>query len=182
MNNLKELTWEHHKNAERQQFVKHLMGGSIDPRLYATYLWNQFPCYEVLEVMARAQGLLDDFPHIMRSKSILADFRELWPQDEKPPEHTMATKKYLAHMKTIMNDADKLMAHVYVRHMGDLSGGQMIKKRIPGKGTFYDFEGDIKETKESIRAKTNDSMANEAKICFDYATELFKDMMQYVPK
>ena len=117
MNNLKELTWEHHKNAERQQFVKHLMGGSIDPKLYATYLWNQFPCYEVLEVMARAQGLLDDFPHIMRSKSILADFRELWPQDEKPPEHTMATKKYLAHMKTIMNDADKLMAHVYVRHM-----------------------------------------------------------------
>ncbi len=182
MNNLKELTWEHHKNAERQQFVKHLMGGSIDPKLYATYLWNQFPCYEVLEVMAKAQGLLDDFPYIMRSKSILADFRELWPQDEKPPEHTMATKKYLAHMKTIMNDADKLMAHVYVRHMGDLSGGQMIKKRIPGKGTFYDFEGDIKETKESIRAKTNDSMADEAKICFDYATELFKDMMQYVPK
>tara|TARA_E500000081_G_scaffold109078_1_gene111003 strand:- start:6524 stop:7072 length:549 start_codon:yes stop_codon:yes gene_type:complete len=182
MNNLKELTWEHHKNAERQHFVKHLMGGSIDPKLYATYLWNQFPCYEVLEVMARAQGLLDDFPHIMRSKSILADFRELWPQDEKPPEHTMATKKYLAHMKTIMNDADKLMAHIYVRHMGDLSGGQMIKKRIPGKGTFYDFEGDVKEIKESIRAKTNDSMANEAKICFDYATELFKDMMQYVPK
>ena len=182
MNNLKELTWEHHKNAERQHFAKHLMGGSIDPKLYATYLWNQFPCYEVLEVMARAQGLLDDFPHIMRSKSILADFRELWPQDEKPPEHTMATKKYLAHMKTIMNDADKLMAHIYVRHMGDLSGGQMIKKRIPGKGTFYDFEGDVKEIKESIRAKTNDSMANEAKICFDYATELFKDMMQYVPK
>ena len=182
MNNLKELTWEHHKNAERQHFVKHLMGGSIDPKLYATYLWNQFPCYEVLEVMARAQGLLDDFPHIMRSKSILADFRELWPQDEKPPEHTMATKKYLAHMKTIMNDADNLMAHIYVRHMGDLSGGQMIKKRIPGKGTFYDFEGDVKEIKESIRAKTNDSMANEAKICFDYATELFKDMMQYVPK
>ena len=182
MNNLKELTWEHHKNAERQHFVKHLMGGSIDPKLYATYLWNQFPCYEVLEVMARAQGLLDDFPHIMRSKSILADFRELWPQDEKPPEHTMATKKYLAHMKTIMNDADKLMAHIYVRHMGDLSGGQMIKKRIPGKGTFYDFKGDVKEIKESIRAKTNDSMANEAKICFDYATELFKDMMQYVPK
>jgi len=182
MNNLKELTWEHHKNAERQNFVKHLMGGSIDPKLYATYLWNQFPCYEVLEVMAKAQGLLDDFPHIMRSKSILADFRELWPQDEKPPEHTMATKKYLSHMKSIMNDPDKLMAHVYVRHMGDLSGGQMIKKRIPGKGTFYDFEGDIKETKEAIRAKTNDSMADEAKICFDYATELFKDMMQYVPK
>ena len=182
MSNLKELTWEHHKNAERQEFVKYLMSGSIDPKVYATYLWNQFPCYEVLEVMARAQGLLDDFPHVMRSKSILADFRELWPQDEKPPQHTMATKKYLTHMKTIMNGPDKLMAHIYVRHMGDLSGGQMIKKKVPGTGTFYQFDGDVKEIKEAIRSKTNDSMAEEAKICFDYATELFKDMMQYVPK
>ena len=182
MSNLKELTWEHHKNAERQSYVKVLMSGKINPKFYATYLWNQFPCYEILEVMARAQGLLDDFPHVTRSKSILNDFRELWPQDEKPPQHTMATKKYLTHMKTIMNDPEKLMAHIYVRHMGDLSGGQMIKKKVPGAGTFYEFEGDVKEIKEAIRAKTNDSMAEEAKICFDYATELFKDMMQYVPK
>ena len=158
------------------------MSGSIDPKVYATYLWNQFPCYEILEVMAQAQGLLDDFPTVVRAKSILNDFRELWPKEEKPPQHTMATKKYLTHMKTIMNDPDKIMAHIYVRHMGDLSGGQMIKKKVPGAGTFYQFDSDVKEIKESIRAKTNDSMAEEAKICFDYATELFKDMMQYVPK
>ena len=28
-----ELTWEYHKNAERQDFVKILMSGEIDPRL-----------------------------------------------------------------------------------------------------------------------------------------------------
>ena len=182
MSNLKELTWEHHQNAERQEFVKHLMSGSIDPKLYATYLWNQFPQYEILEVMAMGHGLFNDLPDIMRSKYIMEDFRELWPKDEKPPQHTMATKKYLTHMRSIMDDPDKLMAHVYVRHMGDLSGGQMIKKKVPGAGKFYDFEGNVKEIKEAIRAKTNDSMADEAKICFDYATELFKDMMQYVPK
>lgn len=182
MSNLKELTWEHHQNAERQEFVKYLMSGSIDPKLYATYLWNQFPQYEILEVMAMGHGLFNDMPDIMRSKAIMEDFRELWPKDEKPPQHTMATKKYLTHMRTIMDDPDKLMAHIYVRHMGDLSGGQMIKKKIPGSGKFYDFKGDVKEIKEAIRAKTNDSMADEAKICFDYATELFKDMMQYVPK
>jgi len=182
MSNLKDLTWEHHQNAERQEFVKYLMSGNIDPKLYATYLWNQFPQYEILEVLAMSNGLLDDFPQIQRAKYILEDFRELWPQDEKPPEPTMATKKYITHMKSLMNDPDKLMAHIYVRHMGDLSGGQMIKKKIPGSGKFYDFEGDVKEIKEAIRAKTNDSMSNEAKICFDYATELFKDMMQYVPK
>jgi len=182
MSNLKDLTWEHHKNAERQEFVKVLMGGNIDPKVYATYLWNQFPMYEVLEVMAMGHGLLKDFPEILRSKAIMEDFRELWPENEKPPQHTMSTKKYLTHMRTIMNDPEKLMAHIYVRHMGDLSGGQMIARKVPGSGKFYQFDCDIKETKEKIRAKTNDSMADEAKICFDYATELFKDMMQYVPK
>ena len=28
----------------------------------------------------------------------------------------------------ILDDPEKLMAHIYVRHMGDLSGGQMIKE------------------------------------------------------
>ena len=41
---------------------------------------------------------------------------------------------------------------------------------------------DIKELKERIREKCSDDMADEAKICFDFATDLFKDMMQYVTK
>ena len=41
MSNLKDLTWEHHKDAERQSFVKVMLSGKINPELYATYLWNQ---------------------------------------------------------------------------------------------------------------------------------------------
>ena len=48
MLDIKELTWEHHKNAERQAFVKILMSGEIDEKLYATYLYNQFQFYSVL--------------------------------------------------------------------------------------------------------------------------------------
>ena len=81
-----------------------------------------------------------------------------------------------------MDDPKKLMAHIYVRHMGDLSGGQMIAKRVPGSGNYYKFDADVNEYKEKIRAKCDDSMAEEAKICFDYATGLFKDMMKYVPE
>jgi heme oxygenase len=61
--------------------------------------------------------------------------------------------------------------------MGDLSGGQMIKKRAPGSGTMYDFgRADVKEIKERIRSKTDDSMADEARLCFGYAAELFKEL------
>ena len=52
MSNLKELTWEHHKNAERQDFVKELMGG-ISVERYCDFLHNQHPQYNILENFAR---------------------------------------------------------------------------------------------------------------------------------
>ena len=57
------------------------------------------------------------------------------------------------------------MAIHHVRHMGELSGGQMIKRKIPGEGLFYQFEN-ANELKEKIRAKIDDSMADEAQTCF----------------
>jgi heme oxygenase len=62
--------------------------------------------------------------------------------------------------------------------MGDLSGGQMIKKRIPGEGKMYDFEGDTNEIKEKIRAIVSDDMAEEANWVFDSATQLFQQLME----
>jgi polyhydroxyalkanoate synthesis regulator phasin len=65
--------------------------------------------------------------------------------------------------------------------MGDLSGGQMISRKVPGQGRYYQFDN-AKELKEKIRKKIDDSMADEAKICFDFATELFQDMMEQIDK
>ena len=177
MSNLKNLTWEHHQNAERQDFVKVLMSGKINPKFYATYLWNQHKKYDILEAMAFAQGCLDGLVDIKRKMKIEEDFAELW-KDNELPVLTKSTHEYMAHMKDIMNDPEKLMAHVYVLHMGDLSGGQMIKKKIPGQGRMYDFNTDKKALKEAIRAKTNDNMAEEAKWVFDSATNLFKELME----
>jgi heme oxygenase len=177
MSNLKELTKEAHMDAERQGFVKVLMSKNINPRFYATYLWNQHKKYDLLEAMAGAQGLMNELPHIRRKMKIEADFLELW-SDDTPPELVASTQEYIMHMRTIMHDADKLMAHLYVLHMGDLSGGQMIAKRVPGKGTMYQFEGDTAALKEAIRSKTNDDMADEAQYVFTSATNLFKELME----
>jgi hypothetical protein len=48
-----------------------------------------------------------------------------------------ATNEYLKHLAEIKDDPKKLMAHIYVRHMGDLFGGQMIAKKVPSSGNFY---------------------------------------------
>lgn len=177
MSNLKDLTWEHHKDAERQEFVKVLMSGKINPKLYATYLWNQHKKYDLLEALASAAGLLNDLPDIRRKQKIEQDFLELWKENE-PPKILPSTHEYIGHMREIMTDRDALMAHIYVLHMGDLSGGQMIAKRAPGSGKMYEFDTDKPALKEAIRAKTNDDMAEEAKYCFTASTNLFRELME----
>lgn len=176
---LKELTHEQHRRAETRPFVKVLFSGHIDPKLYAQYLYNQFPMYELLEVCAMPHGLLSDIPGILRSKAILEDYKELWGDDKDTPKLCKVVQEYMDHIMSIKDDPNKLMAHIYVRHMGDLAGGQMIAKRIPGSGKYYQFEN-ADELKTKVRAKIDDSMADEAKLCFDFAAKFFEEMMEHV--
>ncbi|MAI03279.1 MAG: hypothetical protein CMQ75_01955 [Gammaproteobacteria bacterium] len=172
MTNLKELTWEEHKNAERQAFVKELMGG-ISVERYCDFLHNQHPQYNLLENFARLHSLTD----VIIAPKIHADILELEKQltDYKPKIYPVV-KEYTDHLMKIKEDPHKLMAHIYVRHMGDLSGGQMISKRTPGEGTMYQFDEDVNILKDKIRTRLDDSMSDEAKVCFNFATELFKQM------
>jgi len=174
--NLKELTWDHHQNAERQSFVKEMFSGKITEERYATYLYNQYICYDILEAMGRINGLFNDIPEIQRAPGIMEDFQELWTNPNSKPTVYQATSDYVAYLKPLVQDKDKLMAHIYVRHMGDLSGGQMIAKRVPGTGKYYQFESDTETLKNKIRERLDDSMADEAKVCFDFATKLFQQM------
>jgi heme oxygenase len=176
---LKELTKENHTNAERQAFVKVLFSGNIDPKLYATYLKNQHPQYEILEVCAMPHGLLTGLPDIRRAPAINADFVELWGDDKTVPPMCPVVKDYMDYIMSIKDQPQRLMAHIYVRHMGDLAGGQMIAKKVPGSGKYYQFE-DPETLKAAIRERLDDSMAEEAKVCFDFATRFFKEMIEIV--
>ena len=174
MSNLKELTWEHHKNAERQEFVREMFSGNLTEDRYATFLFNQHPQYNLLEVFAMVHGILD----VRRAPAIHEDYQELWTDTNRQPPLLPVVKEYMDHLVKIQNDPDKLMAHLYVRHMGDLSGGQMLAKKVPGSGKMYKFDEPVDVLKEKIRARLNDDMAEEAKICFDFATKLFQQMSE----
>lgn len=173
---LKELTAESHKLVESKPFVKKIFAGDIDPILYATYLYNQYQVYDILETHAMLAGLLKDLPNIRRAPRIHEDFLELWPKGEVPPQELPSTTEYKEHLITIREDHQKLLAHLYVRHMGDLFGGQMIAKKIPGAGKYYQFEN-ADELKATLRSKLDDGMADEANICFGFAAKLFDDLI-----
>jgi heme oxygenase len=176
---LKELTKDAHSNAERQEFVKILFSGNIDSELYASYLKNQHPQYEILEVCAMPHGLLNGLHDIRRAPAIMADYLELKKDTETDPQILPVVERYIKYILSIKDDPKRLMAHLYVRHMGDLAGGQMIAKRIPGSGKYYQFE-DPDTLKAAIRERLNDDMADEAKVCFQYAKEFFQEMMTLV--
>ena len=183
MLDIKELTMKHHKDAERQGFVKILMSGEIDHKIYATYLYNQAQCYSVLEKYGLHNSLFRDTPNLLRTEHILYDFSSFGIEK---PEITESTKKYIEHIESIQDEAMKLYAHIYVRHMGDLSGGQMIMKRTPGPNRYYKFKhkevGDYKRiVKETINTYLNvyqHSVLPEAMFCFESATKLFKEMKE----
>ena len=176
---LKELTHDAHRNAETQPFVKILFSGKINPELYAAYLKNQHPCYEILEVCAMPHGLLNGLPDMRRAPAILEDYLELHDTSKEDPKILEATERYIQYILSIKDEPQRLMAHLYVRHMGDLAGGQMIAKRVPGSGKYYQFENPD-ALKTAIRERLNDDMADEAKVCFKYAEEMFKEMMTLV--
>ena len=181
MNDIKCLTLEEHKKAESEPFVQTLMSGQIPPDLYATYLYNLLQCYATLEKYAFENGLFRQTPGLDRAQKIDHDFRSLWNKTDKP-YITDSTLRYVYHLDTIKSDAEKLYAHIYVRHMGDLYGGQMIKRKTPGPNTYLVFLKP-EETKRVVRELINNYMNTyqinvvaEAKLCFEYATELFKEM------
>jgi heme oxygenase len=174
---LKELTKDLHTEAEKQPFVKEMFSGKIDPKLYAIYLLNQHAMYELLEVCAMQHGLLNDMQEIRRGPHIFSDFLELWPDEDARPNLLPSTQKYIDHIMSIKDDPKKLLSHLYVRHMGDLSGGQMIAKKVPGEGKFYKFEN-VDSLKAAIRAKLDDSLVDEARVCFQFSIDFFKELME----
>jgi heme oxygenase len=58
--------------------------------------------------------------------------------------------------------------------MGDMFGGQMIKQIVPGPHRNLEFE-DARTLMTNIRAKLDDSMADEANVAFAWAIRMMED-------
>lgn len=58
--------------------------------------------------------------------------------------------------------------------MGDLHGGQMIKKIIPGSHLSLEFK-DRAALVSGMRLLLNDSLADEANIAFEWAIRMMKE-------
>jgi heme oxygenase len=86
------------------------------------------------------------------------------------------TIEYYQYILALNYDQERkhlVKAHMYCRHMGDLFGGQIIKKVAPGQGRFYDFKNPT-ELKAAIRAELTDDLGDEARVAFEWAIKIMK--------
>lgn len=173
MSKLKELTWEVHQRAERSSFARKLIKG-LSPEEYHKYLYNQYMLYSILE--NAAERMYPELKDIFRAEKIYADIRELEKEyaiGTTPDLLLPVVRDYEKHVMHL--DPKGILAHIYVRHFGDMYGGQMIKKRNPGSGTMYDFDN-VEELKVKVRSMLSDDMADEANRCFEFAIQLFMEL------
>jgi len=167
---LKELTWDNHKKAETTPFMKRLAKKELSPKEYYTFLANQYMMYQALEDAGDAIDLFDDMDSIKRVVAIDADLRELETEHKFDyAKMTNSAVDYIKHIKSISEDREKLIAHCYVRYFGDLSGGQILKRLVPGSAVCYDFD-DVGMLKSKLGSMLKDSMADEANLCFEMMT------------
>tara|TARA_B100000674_G_scaffold478806_1_gene476371 strand:+ start:306 stop:908 length:603 start_codon:yes stop_codon:yes gene_type:complete len=192
---LKKLTDSIHKEAEQTKWSKLLVSGNMAAHQYGQYLYNQLQIYSALESRAHNLGLFQKYPmlnNIKRSAVMGLDL-QFFPYKTGLEECTL---KYIDYCEDL--NADQVLAHIYVRHFGDMYGGQIVSKKVPtpleesilswtndkGETPWGDEQGwvemykfnDRAETIKYIRSILDIRMADEAIYCFQRAIQLFHSL------
>ncbi|WP_315725284.1 MULTISPECIES: biliverdin-producing heme oxygenase [unclassified Bradyrhizobium] len=152
-----------HVTAERTGLVAELLRGRGTVQAYALLLRNLLPVYETLEAELIRHQASAVVGHIVRSElhrsaAIRADLAQLDATD------LTVLPEAIAYVRAIREagsgSGHPLLAHAYTRYLGDLSGGQIIKKILarslglqPQALSFYEFSaiGDIPLFKDEYR-------------------------------
>ncbi|XP_074839951.1 heme oxygenase 1 isoform X2 [Carettochelys insculpta] len=205
---LKEATKEVHERAESTEFMKNFQKGQLSLREFKMVMASLYYIYSALE--EEIEGNKDHpafipvyFPAELHRKAALQQDLEyfygpLWREEISCPE---ATQKYVDRLHYVgQHEPELLVAHAYTRYLGDLSGGQVLKKiaqkalHLPSTGEglqFFTFEGVSSATKfkQLYRSRMNSiemdpatkkRVLEEAKRAFLLNIQVFEELQKLV--
>ncbi|CCM04927.1 uncharacterized protein FIBRA_07124 [Fibroporia radiculosa] len=196
---LKSETATVHDAVEQSPGAVWLASGQLDREEYIRFLMMLWHVYDTLEAALEKHSShpVIQSTHnpslLSRAPNISADLSYLLHVDHSAwtshPMHVAlmaspppALAEYLARLQRAANsdDPSALVAHAYVRYLGDLSGGQEIRMKIAkayglsdGCGTtFYEFaplegsglatRGDMKKIKDRFRQRLDAAIGDDA--------------------
>lgn len=199
---LREGTKKSHTMAENVGFVKCFLKGVVEKKSYRKLVTSLYFVYSAME--EEMENLKDHqvvskiyFPELNRKESLEQDlhfyYGANWREEAK---NSQAGEAYVARIREIAKSQPELLvAHCYTRYLGDLSGGQILKKisqramnLTDGEGTaFYEFEdiADEKAFKDKYRQAMNElpidrstaeKIVDEANDAFAMNMRLFQEL------
>ncbi|XP_042575518.1 heme oxygenase 2 [Cyprinus carpio] len=197
-------TKEVHEKAENTEFVKDFLRGRIRKELFKLGHVALYFTYSAMEEeMERNKDHPDlaalYFPHELHRRDALArDLQYFYGEDwQDQVRVSPATQRYVERIQQIGRDQPALLvAHAYTRYMGDLSGGQVLRKvaqramKLPPTGeglNFYQFDGihSAKAFKQLYRSRMNEleldshtkqKIVEEAVLAFQFNMEIFGEL------
>ena len=199
---LREGTKKSHTMAENVGFVKCFLKGVVEKKSYRKLVTSLYFVYSAMEeemekhkdhpVVSKIY-----FPELNRKQSLEQDLYFYYGANwRKEAQNSKAGKAYVARIREIAeSEPELLVSHCYTRYLGDLSGGQILKKisqramnLTNGEGTaFYEFDDipDEKAFKDKYRQAMNDlpierataeKIVDEANDAFGMNMELFQEL------
>lgn len=169
---LKDLTAEKHQLAESTKFMKAVFAKTLPFDLWVDFTFQKQLWYKEIEHAARTAGLLNALPDIARAHLIMDDYNSMQKPLGSFNTYKEVTKDYAMYIRSL-GDPNRIMAHLYTWHMGDLFGGQMIKKIVDAPHTHLDFNNP-NELKMAIRSMLTDDMGDEANVAFSWAIRIME--------
>ncbi|KAF7980646.1 hypothetical protein HWV62_37460 [Athelia sp. TMB] len=191
---LREGTADAHRAIEDTQGAAWLIRGELDRSEYLRFLMMLWHVYDALEralekhaehpllkptydpgLLARAPSIAEDIAFFLGCP--VSTWQSNPAHTTLLLSHLQPLEAYQMRIRTLSdsNDPSLLLAHAYVRYLGDLSGGQIIQRRIAkaydldtaeGNGCqFYHFETDnTKQVKEWYRTGMNTAVGGDEKL------------------
>lgn len=195
---LRERTAQAHQRAEEATFIADLMQGSACPGAFAALARQHLAIYEtmesIIELHYRGDPLVAPFAdhRLSRTAALHADLAVLSAAGHVAAV-CPATASYAEHLRA-NHTAEMMLAHHYVRYLGDLSGGQIVARMVErhyGIGSealsFYRFPAieKVKPYKDEYRRRLDgltvtdqqrERILDEAEHAFELNRLVFVDL------
>ncbi|MEO0409019.1 MAG: heme oxygenase (biliverdin-producing) [Cyanobacteria bacterium P01_A01_bin.135] len=199
---LREGTKKSHTMAENVGFVKCFLKGVVEKTSYRKLVTNLYFVYSAMEEeMAKhlQHPVVSQihFSELERQESLEKDLRYYYGDNwQQEIEISPAGQAYVDRIRQISAEQPELLvAHSYTRYLGDLSGGQILKKIAQrgmnlseGQGTaFYEFDdiddekafkNQYRETLDNLPVDeaTAQQIVDEANAAFGMNMKLFNEL------
>ncbi|XP_069066785.1 heme oxygenase 2 isoform X2 [Pleurodeles waltl] len=206
---LKEGTKDIHERAENTQFVKDFLKGCIKKELFKLATVALYYTYSALEEEIERNKDHPSFAplyfplELHRKDALEKDLAFFYGSGWRTEiQCSAAAQEYVERIRHLgQNEPELLVAHTYTRYMGDLSGGQVLKKvaqralHLPNTGEgiqFYMFENvtNAQRFKQLYRARMNaleldsrtkERIVEEAVEAFHFNIKVFNELDKISP-